>query len=73
MANTQALVLPLERGVCVPLVLFLVVELVLGVRALYLIVGAQALKFHLMLINSVPDSRKENQCEDIELQELTCS
>lgn len=45
--NTDSHVLPLEMAVCIPLLLFLLAELGLGLRALCQIVNSQALKFHL--------------------------
>lgn len=76
MANQDAHALPLERGLCIPLVLFLLVELVLGLRTLYQLVNAQALKFHLTQTNNPAGfdrttRRTEVQSEHIEMQQLS--
>ena len=71
LANGDALALPLERGVCVPLLVLLVVELVLGIRALQLMVRSQALKFHLSQVDSLGNAtRTDGEGENIEMQEL---
>lgn len=74
MANQDAHALPLERGLCIPLILFLVIELGLGLRTLYQLVNAQALKFHLAQTNTLPGSttmRTEGEGEHIEMQQLS--
>ena len=76
MANQDAHALPLERGLCIPLILFLVVELGLGLRTLYQLVNAQALKFHLAQTNTLPGlgsttTRTEGEGEHIEMQQLS--
>ena len=47
LANVDTIVLPLERGVNIVMGVFLCVQLLLGFRALQLMVRAQAVKFHL--------------------------
>ena len=55
-ANTNTLVLPLERAVNIPLLVLLLAELLLGLRAVQLIVRAQAVKFHLSQFSSWQDT-----------------
>ena len=50
--NSNALAVPLEISVCIPLLLFLLVELTLGLWTLYHLVKSQALKFHLSQTNN---------------------
>ena len=73
MANQDAHALPLERGVGIPLLLFLLAELALGLRTLYQLVNAQALKFHLAQTNSLAGigSASVRTGEHIEMQELS--
>lgn len=47
LANIDTIILPLERAVNIVLLIFLVVQLCLGFRALQLMVQAQTIKFHL--------------------------
>lgn len=47
LGNVDTLILPLERAINMVLALFLVSQLVLGFRALQLMIQAQAVKFHL--------------------------
>ena len=47
LANINTIILPLERAVNILFLIFLVVEIVTGFRALHVLIKAQALKFHL--------------------------
>lgn len=53
MSNSNALTVPLEIGLCIPLLLFLLVELILGIWTLYRLVKSQALKFHISQTNNL--------------------
>ena len=55
MANVDTIILPLERAINIILALFLLVQLVLGFRALQLMVRAQAVKFHLTQFDRLED------------------
>ena len=47
LVNINTIILPLERAVNILFLIFLVVEIVTGFRALHVLIKAQALKFHL--------------------------
>lgn len=47
LANVSTIILPLERAVNILFLLFLIVEVITGFRALHVLIKAQALKFHL--------------------------
>ena len=64
LANVNTIVLPLERAATIPLLGFLLSQLILGFRALQLMVKAQAIKFHLSQFDSIRPHR-----EHIEMQE----
>ncbi|XP_062523273.1 transmembrane protein 17B-like [Corticium candelabrum] len=57
--NTATVVLPLERGVHSPMVLFLFLEIFLGYWAIRIMIRAQAAKFHLMQFDDVTDRDSE--------------
>ena len=57
LANIDTLILPLERAVNIVLLLFLVAQLLFGLRALQLMVKAQAVKFHLSQFSSISEQR----------------
>lgn len=62
LANVDTILLPLERGVNIVMGVFLCVQLLLGFRALQLMVRAQAVKFHLTQFD---------RFEDFQLQSLS--
>lgn len=54
-ANLDTIILPLERAVNIIMGLFLLIQLLLGFRALQLMVRAQAVKFHLTQFDRLDD------------------
>ncbi len=60
LANIDTVVLPLERAVNIVLLLFLLAQLLLGLRALQLMVKAQAVKFHLSQFSSLREETVTN-------------
>ncbi|XP_064392157.1 transmembrane protein 17B-like [Halichondria panicea] len=60
LVNMDAVILPLERAVNIVLLLFLLAQLLLGLRALQLMVKAQAVKFHLSQFSSLRDETVTN-------------
>jgi transmembrane protein 17 len=57
--NSATIVLPLERGVHTPMLVFLVVEILVGYWAIRTMVHAQAAKFHLMQFDEVEETSSE--------------
>lgn len=55
LANIDTIILPLERAINIVLALFLLSQLLLGFRALQLMIRAQAVKFHLTQFNRLED------------------
>ncbi len=60
LANIDTVVLPIERAVNIVLLLFLLAQLLLGLRALQLMVKAQAVKFHLSQFSSLREETVTN-------------
>ncbi len=60
LANIDTVLLPLERAVNIVLLLFLLAQLLLGLRALQLMVKAQAVKFHLSQFSSLREETVTN-------------
>ena len=58
--NVDTIILPLERAVNIVLIPFLCAQLVLGLRALQLMVRAQAVKFHLTQFDRLEDIQLES-------------
>lgn len=61
MANINTVILPLEWAICIPLVVFLLVEIIIGLRALQLMVRAQAVKFQLSQIHPGLEMRERRR------------
>lgn len=55
LANVDTIILPLERAVNIVMGVFLCSQLLLGFRALQLMVRAQAIKFHLTQFDRLDD------------------
>ncbi len=55
LANVSTIILPLEVAVNIVFLLFLLVQIVLGFRALQLMIRAQAVKFHLSQFDRLED------------------
>ena len=54
LGNVDSIVLPLERAINIVFLAFLLLQLLLGFRALQLMIRAQAVKFHLTQFEDVP-------------------
>lgn len=50
MANVNTIILPLEWAINCPLVLFLLLQIFAGFRALQLLIRVQAVKYHVSLL-----------------------
>lgn len=58
--NVDTIILPLERAINIVLIMFLSTHLLLGLRALQLMVRAQAVKFHLTQFDRLEDIQLES-------------
>ena len=61
MANINTIILPLEWAINIPMIVFLLLEIVTGFRALQLMAKAQGVKFQVSELHPLKQERSRQQ------------